>query len=381
MVVSSFAMFGLLEAINVGKTASRHRDDMDEGSEADYVFDIQGNCDNTAVVASLSSMSLSAFDIATMKCVAKLDGAHSDRINGIEFFRTNPSILVTTSDDESVRIWDLRAAGGVTAQPVLNIRTSGEVMDVSVGPNDAMLACAIGNGVSFYDIRQNTTGSSPGSCLGDYSDVNTDFLTQVKFHPLRPSELVTAGEDGLISVFNTNVGSGEEAVTSMFNTGCPVQRFGFFGHNLEGIYSLSSIETASMWHAPSAQRIGHFPSIRDDMGIDYLVDCMYCPENDSLTLVGGTHAGVGHCMAVTPTALNITSTLNGGHNSTMRSVLCLNKGSGGVTSFLTAGEDSKLCKWDRSAAVAPKAPKPKESRKGGGKSSRSKVEDRRYSPY
>ena len=58
-----------------------------------------------------------------------------------------------------------------------------------------------------------------------------------------------------------------------------------------GVYSLSSVETASVWHIPSAQRVGQFGDIRERMGVDYLVDCWDFPG--TLCLLAGTYGGRG----------------------------------------------------------------------------------------
>ena len=360
---------------------------MEAADDADYVFELQGNCDGTLVAASLSSRGVAVHDAETLQHVHTLRGMHSDRINGMEFMRANPSVLVTSSDDETVRVWDTRCVpqpsssnGGSSsgnAQAALSIKTSGEVMDVSVGPNDAMLACAVGNGVSFFDVRGGgAAGGGHGSAsLGEYADVNTDTVTQLRFHPTRPAELVTAGDDGLVCMFNTAVGSGEEAVCSVFNTDCPVQRFGFFGHNLEGVYCVSSVETLSAWHAPSAQRIGTFPDARDALGVDYLVDCMYSAASDSLTLLGGTHSGEGVTALVAPTGLQVTGKLDGGHGATIRSVLCTRQDAEGAAALITGGEDSALSGWKRGQTAVTRPGYKKEERR------KSKKESRRFSPY
>lgn len=57
------------------------------------------------------------------------------------------------------------------------------------------------------------------------------------------------------------------------------------------MYCLSSIETASVWHIPSAQRIGLFGDIRERLGLDYLVECWELAG--SLCLLAGTNDGKG----------------------------------------------------------------------------------------
>ena len=38
-----------------------------------------------------------------------------------------------------------------------------------------------------------------------------------------------------------------------------------------GLFSLSTTETASFWHGPSAQRLCFYPTLRESLAADYLV--------------------------------------------------------------------------------------------------------------
>ncbi len=318
---------------------------VDQKDESCYILELESSFDGSLIAASLSSMSISIND-TFLKPVCKLECIHSDRINGIKFFQHHPQILVSTSDDQSIRLWDLRQNFG---GPVQDIRAGEAVMDVAVGHDDALLACAVGTRVVFYDIRSSgmTSWATAAVQLGEYADVHNDTINQVRFHPLRKTELTTSSEDGLICTFNTAVCEGEEAVVSIMNTECPVRRFGFFGETSEGLYCLSTVETASFWHPLSAQRIGLFPNIREDFGLDYLVDCFYSGGN--LHLLGGNHNGDGQLFSITPTDSTPLAKIKGGHSSTIRSCT---QTTGNSPIFITGGEDAKLCAWESSMTPA-----------------------------
>jgi WD repeat-containing protein 89 len=353
-------------------------DGNDEDDEGEYVFDLSVNCDNTAIASTLSSMDIGIHDSSTLQQNNKLENCHMNRINGVEYLQHSPSVLVTASDDKSVKVFDMRSP--TPSNAVLNIRTPGEAMDIAIGSNDALLVCAVNNGVTFYDLRQPNGGNGSGAILGSYSDVNTDTVTQVKFNPQRPNELVTGGEDGLIVTYNTNVSAGDEPIVSMFNIDCPVRRFGFFGQGLEGIYCLSTVETASVWHAPSAQRLSSFDDIRESLGLDYLVDCMYNSTTDALTLIGGKWDGSGYLANMQPNNVQIVGTLSEGHTAGIR---CALSTAGGdiAQGFVTGGEDSKLCMWNSHTQQHAPAPVFQKSNNNKKSNKLSKKDNRRYTPY
>ena len=357
------------------KAAAEGEEDMDMDDDADYILELEANCDGSLLAASLSSLGVSIHDAATLAATSRLEGMHTSRINGIEFLRQHPHILVSSSDDKRLRMWDLRAAA---VGPVVDMRCREEVMDVSVGHGDALLACAVGTSVLFYDVRNSSGTSSWASAaaqLGEYADAHTDTISQLRFHPCRDAEIATASEDGLICTFNTRAAEGSEAIISIMNTECPVRRFGFFGQEQEGLYCLSTVETASFWHPVSAQRINAHASLREDFDLDYLVDCFYSAASGELLLLGGCHNGQGKVLSVTPAAVTQVGALKGGHGSTIR---CVAGNAVGGGKFVTGGEDSRLCAWEAKATVrGPERERPGGKSKGKGKSDKG----HHHSPY
>ena len=318
------------------------------GDDPHYVFD--SLVTGSSLLASLSDMSLQHYDLGSGTLQNRIVAAHRDRINSIELSIVNPGFALSSSSDKSVALWDLRTP---SSHAVSTIQLPEEVLSASLGAGDVLVAAACDKSVQFFDLRKVGSQSHKHQRIGEYADAHTDLVTQVKFHPSNPTQLISAAEDGLICVFDTAVAAEEEAVISVLNTECPVRRFGFFGAGLEGIYSLSTIETASFWHAGSAQRVGSFPDIRQELGADYLVDCLYCPVADQLLLLAGNYSGRGLIARVDPSSVGLWATMqSSGHSATIRCCALLSSGgNNGLSNFLSGAEDGRIVSWTLSDQV------------------------------
>lgn len=154
---------------------------------------------------------------------------------------------------------------------------------------------------------------------------------------------------------------------SICNTESPVRQLGFFGNGLEGIYGLSTVETATCWHFPSSQRIGEFASIREDFGADYVIDCWGSHSDpNGLFMAIGTHSGAAQVCSVDPSGLSqlwilpaATDSDSRGHCDTIRCSKTINQMANGAGLLLTAGEDSKICMWQLgNSEQVPEPPTP-----------------------
>jgi WD40 repeat protein len=262
----------------------------------------------------------------------------SQPVQAITFSPTSPSILYTACSNGAIDIWDLRNP----SNPCIKIHsaTDDELSCIDVSLNDCLLASAAGNVLYFNDIR-----SGGSTLLGSYSDCHSDTITKIKFHASRPSFITTAGEDGLICTYDTATMANSEAVTSILNNECPIRNFFFFGENLEGICSLSTVETMSCWHYPSAQRLCNFTEMRSNYSFDYLVDGWYNPSTDEVFCLGGDYDGLGKLYRVSPSKLTLDSILRG-HRGAIR---CCKPSGISDAAILTGGEDARVCIWDRNS--------------------------------
>lgn len=360
----------------------------------DYVFEDVVNMNQTSIVSSTSDNMLVVSSYGNLDETARIK-AHQATINRIETSKIHPNLLFSAGDDKKVCGWDTRCF----SRPTMYITNSDEFHAVSVGVNGTLLAAASDASILFYDIRF-FNGSSPPdqrpSKLGKYSDVHSDMITQLRFHPTKDHILTSAAEDGLIATYDTSTSAEEEAIQTILNTECPVSRFDYFGVDYEGIYSLSTVETLSFWHFPSAQRVAYFPRIREDLQADYLVDCFSVPNSNDVYLLAGDHSGKGMVVQMEPNNFKPVGILEGGHAASIRCCHAnftpnLNTGARNLR-IITGGEDSRLCSWDTlppegSALGATVVSSVQHSRKAGGQSAghmKAKKEGSsklRYNPY
>lgn len=82
---------------------------------------------------------------------------------------------------------------------------------------NALLGCS----VNFYDLRALAYRDSKMKPLGSYNDCHTDTITKVRFKSADSSVLASAGEDGLICIFDSATVGNDEAVIAILNTECP----------------------------------------------------------------------------------------------------------------------------------------------------------------
>ena len=374
----------------------------------------------TPVSCALSNRCVQTYDRETLKLIHSIDQAHDGPITDIchsQIASSGDSIqsplLVTSSEDGLVKIFDLRISATSSSTSSNTFNTSGntsvlqlgmphkaeEALSVSIGYNGALTAVGTNKGfVHFYDLRHlsntcttNTSNTNYNSTntnqqpLGSYVDAHTDDVTKVRFqkhsrdnHTTTPL-LLTASEDGLACTFDTSQPSEELALKSIINTGSPLRDVGFFGPNLEGLYCLTGSETMSVWHHDSAQRIGDFGDIRNHLGmlvgggmeIQYLVGCAWMEMEQELVLLAGNHDGDCVLYKVDAGSLEVKKVMSGGHRGCVRSFVPVSSnsnsssnagngnGNGNGSCFITAGEDSRLCEWSehgngntRSAASA-----------------------------
>ena len=336
-----------------------HEDGLADSGE--YVFEIEQTADGSGYLSSMSDYTITLASSEELRTIAKVK-AHTATINRIECSKNSPHLLVSAADDQWVYGWDTRS---FNTGPVFGIKHSQEVSAVSLGLNGSLLASAYESTVSFHDVRffdgsQHNSMNRP-KALGAHNDAHSDTITQLKFHPTQSNILASASEDNLICTFDVSVADVEESVVSTFNTESPVARFGYFGEDYSAIYALSTNETLSFWHHSSAQRLAEFSSLREQLSMDYLVDCFSAPGSNDIYLLAGDHSGKGVVAQMLPTSYNVVGSLQNGHGATIRcSSASFSTSSNGtpVLKIVTGGEDARLCCWNsqQPSAVSTAAP-------------------------
>lgn len=111
----------------------------------------------------------------------------------------------------------------------------------------------------------------------------------MSFHPSRTNLLLSGGDDGLVSVFDTDVADEEDSLLQAINHG-PIHRAGFLGDNR--IYALSSdqnfavhpVSTPGDEQDPSPTLIG---DLRPIIPCQYVVDIL--KSGQDYIVVAGTN--------------------------------------------------------------------------------------------
>jgi WD40 repeat protein len=339
--------------------------------DSEYVLEIDEACDGSYWAVSLSDGSFRVYgkNSSTANILSPANpvlAAHKTPsvIKTLKCSTNSPHVIYTGHEDGMIFAWDLRApmASASSRHGMrLQLPAGDELTSFDISGADTLLAAAAGTSVLFYDIRRAMSSSAGMSSdnnnkcqvLGQYSDCHSDLVTQVRFNKSRPSVLASAGEDGLLCTYDTAAPANTEAVVSVLNTECPIRNFFFFGQDLTGICCMSSIETLSCWHYPSAQRICHFPDLRASHSLDYLVDGWYDNSSDSLFVLGGDYSGNASILGVSPAGLTVAGSMRGGHSAGLR--CCLPTATGGV---ITGAEDAKLCSWGSGGVSTSTGTKP-----------------------
>jgi len=230
---------------------------------------------------------------------------------------------------------------------------------------------------------------------------HTEDVTQVRFNPNNSWSLHTGSVDGTICQFaltSSNLSALDDALDTVLNTDQPVSRLGFFGPDSDFLYSLSTVETLSLWHLSKAQRIADFSDIRHKLSsasgleITYLIDCHYQPSSQRLFISAGNAFGtvtISHvniteletiALVKTPkasvqTSQSITEYTTTGHTATIRDILWIEQ------LLVTGGEDSKLCVWTSPQSSLPCNLADDSKTMHHSIPAKSKTKDVKYRPY
>ncbi|BBN09939.1 WD repeat-containing protein 53 [Marchantia polymorpha subsp. ruderalis] len=130
-----------------------------------------------------------------MKPVFKLK-AHTGSVLCCEFPTASPDSVISSSEDGSVRVFDLRSKGCVVT---LNISSGDAVTSICLKNGDSsQLYCAAGNTVHSFDIRLGSSGRE----LQKY-DHNTDEINQVALNR-NATYMAAADDSGEIKIIDLN---------------------------------------------------------------------------------------------------------------------------------------------------------------------------------
>lgn len=274
----------------------------------------------------------------------------------------NQNILGTSALDGHVTLFDIREKKSVFDWKLE--RNEEEALSMSIGYEGKVIAVGSNRGrVHFVDIRS-------GRRLGTYENGHQQAVTKCIFQQTPSTSattsvttptLISTSEDGLICVYDTTKPSEELALENIINVQSPVREAGFFGPQSEAIYCLTGDESLKLYSArdsicrrDSGQQLRNILSqqVEANVGaacrVDYLVDCIWDSTSNQLLLLAGSASGDASVFQVGEIDISPVYHLGGGHQGVVRAWGRLSS-----STFLTAGEDARLCEWNIQVTTQP----------------------------
>jgi WD40 repeat protein len=342
--------------------------------EGDWVLCTTADTASGTVSCALSNGEVQVYDQSRLHRVHTFQGSgDSSAGNGNHATGTNTVIndlicgpqhtIVTAGRDSQIVVWDLRQG---TAALRTSIPAGQSALSISVGLDGYLAAVASNKSrIHFMDLRQTGLSgnvSNSYNLLGSYVDSHTDEVTQVHFQP-GTGVLLSGAEDGLACIFDTAQPTEEMALKSVMNVGAPLRHVGFCGADLGSVYCLTGSETASLWHWDSAVCQQDFGGnllrerlvqpFGNKLAIDYLVDAHWDAQSQELLMMTGSVTGDAALFRMTERSPNFEPchVLTNGHRGVVRAWSPLSS-----SMLITAGEDARLCEWNRLGPQAEQAP-------------------------
>lgn len=318
------------------------------------------------ISCALSNGKVQVYDQQTLHPFVSYRPGNSDNHIVTDLIYGPQDTLIAAGQDGSVVVTDLRKPDHAALQSTLHRTGNSQesALSVSLGYDSYLAAVASNKArVHFFDLR------NPGTILGSYVDSHTDAVTQVTFHPGKPSVLLSSGEDGLVCCFDTTQPTEELALNAVMNIGAPCRRIGFCCADYSTVYCLTGSETASLWDINTATSIEEFGASRlreslssGKLQVDYLVDAHWDATRQELLLCAGNSLGDAalytcHINQTPSYRWQASDLLVGGHRGVVRAWCPLATTSWAFSPLIiTAGEDARLCEWNRLGKQANSIP-------------------------
>ncbi|CEP09682.1 hypothetical protein [Parasitella parasitica] len=306
-----------------------------------YVFDVSAN--SQYAITSASDNLVRLYDLRTLQ-VSYTIPAHQERISKIKL--KSDQYLFTASEDQTLKRWDLRAAG--STGPVQTFKYIKPLTAFDLNYNDTMAIAGTEFSTSTQSADLAFFDTRTASLLHTFDESHGDDVTEIQCHPTLRTQFISCSTDGLLNNYDVTEFDEEEAMISVVNPGSSVNKAGYFGPNAEYLYCLTHVETFSL-HTLEGDRICNFGDIRSigSTPVDYAIDCSYDPIAQRFYLITGDNSGTVDFFHVNIGQLQHCQQLRvtGGHSDVVRSLYWHHP----TQSILSGGEDGRLCAWQGQA--------------------------------
>ncbi|KAH6609433.1 hypothetical protein Trco_002779 [Trichoderma cornu-damae] len=238
------------------------------GPEDVYVLEAHRTAAGLATVASDQTLSL--FDPARLRTgpVASLKTSHGN-VTTLRVFDAGASLACTAGEDGSVGVWDLRQRSRVAQfaagqASILSMACSAGAQTIAVGTELANHVASI----HLWDVR------SKPSPRATYSEVHSDDVTSLAFHPSQPALLVSGSADGLVSVHDTAIADEDELTVQTLNHNASIHDAAFLTPT--EVFALSHDESFALYDVAEERTDGSatqdFGDLRRVLGCQYVAN-------------------------------------------------------------------------------------------------------------
>ena len=104
-----------------------------------------------------------------------------------------------------------------------------------------------------------------------YSELHSDDITELRFHPTQPTHLLSGSSDGLVNILDTAIADEDQVVCQTFNHNAGIHRAGFL--NDTDVFALSHDEKLALYTA--AEKVECGAAIQDFGDMRSVLDCQY----------------------------------------------------------------------------------------------------------
>lgn len=219
---------------------------------------------------------LTLIDAGELRSLYTVPQAHSAPVTSCSFFHKNHQLLVTSSQDGAIKLWDFRTQLHASSWPALESvkvqvappgSRKADMWGLAVRGDDQVFAASFKNSVRGYDVRAVCSGPRGNMVvrkeerqLSKYKrgkrllwelQVHGDVVTALQFHPVHPNILVSGGEDSLICLCDTAALDGTDnndvSPVACFSQERAVKSLSLLGPGASCICICSAMEDVGLW--------------------------------------------------------------------------------------------------------------------------------------